>query len=562
MASSGTDSGNTIITYKIEYNKHFNRTFKQVQVGDAIEYAAKDFLTFIICGLNDEYLKKVKSQLKNKGLMLDMNGSTVSCWVTTPIDQQTEFDVKKVIYDIQASVLNLQDQLDFEELPWPEAGEIVASLQKSSAKDNNLLQFHFYRKKDQSQVMLLVYAKSCKDEINNYTGTKYIPHLISMKPFRAQALLNLGLLQATEKQFGRNFVMNADTSDLSVMVKADCNANIDAVLLFINQFDNSVIHRPVSCHLHQLNVLELPKVKNGLRNAVVSYNVFLEIDTLKSLHLFSQSEESLTESAKVIEETLVELQIPIKNAIKDVLRKEDWKEFTDSVFRNGDNNEFIISESEKNLEITGLRNQVDEVVGFINGFIDVETERINIEEQNDTSADLPIDDIERFSYLKQFYKPPEKVHLGHYSSQARQGFHLTGPAIEVQKAKEHLHHFLNTISVKTLKFNDNGYLNTDDGLQFLQDKILGDCTVLFAFPENKHSLSSQDTARSEKACSIDGTADSDKKMYRWEIGRKCKVVLMVEDDVGAEISIQIVEHKTKGKYTYGKCSKIFLSILS
>ena len=153
--------------------------------------------------------------------------------------------------------------------------------------------------------------------------------------------------------------------------------------------------------------------------------------------------------------------------------------------------------------------------------------------------------------MKQFYKPPEKVHLGHYSSQARQGFHLTGPAIEVQKAKEHLHHFLNTISVKTLKFNDNGYLNTDDdGLQFLQDKIIRDCTVLFAFTENKHSLSNQGTARSEKACSIDGTDDSDKKINRWEIGRKCKVVLMVEDDVEAEVNIQIVEHKTKGKYTY------------
>ena len=550
MASSSSGSGDTIITYKIEFTKHFPGTVKQVQAGDAIEYAAKDFLTFIFCGLNDEYLKKVKSQLKNKGRMLDMNGTTVSCWVTTPIDQQTEFDVKKVIHDIQASVLSIQDQLNFEELPWPEAEEVVSSLQKSSAKEDNLLQFHLYRNKDQSQVMLLVYAKSCKEEINNYTGTKYITHRISMKPFRAQALLNFGLLQATEKRFGRNFVMNADTSDLSVMVKADCNANIDAVLLFISQFDNSVIHRPVSCPLHQLNVLELPKVKNGLRNAVVSYNVFLEIDTLKSFHLFSQSEESLTKSAKIIEDTLVERKIPIKNAIKDVLRTEDWKEFTDSVFRNGDNNEFIISESEKNLEITGLRNQVNDVVGFINDLIDEETERINVEVQNDTSADLPIDNIERFSYLKQFYKPPEKVHLGHYSSQARQGFHLTGPAIEVQKAKEHLHHFLNTISVKTLKFNDNGYLNTDDGLQFLQDKIIRDCTVVFAFPENKHSLSNQGTARSENACSIDGTDDSDKKINRWEIGRKCKVVLMAEDDVEAEVNIQIVEHKTKGKYTY------------
>ena len=315
MASSSSGSGDTIITYKIEFTKHFPGTVKQVQAGDAIEYAAKDFLTFIFCGLNDEYLKKVKSQLKNKGRMLDMNGTTVSCWVTTPIDQQTEFDVKKVIHDIQASVLSIQDQLNFEELPWPEAEEVVSSLQKSSAKEDNLLQFHLYRNKDQSQVMLLVYAKSCKEEINNYTGTKYITHRISMKPFRAQALLNFGLLQATEKRFGCNFVMNADTSDLSVMVKADCNANIDAVLLFISQFDNSVIHRPVSCPLHQLNVLELPKVKNGLRNAVVSYNVFLEIDTLKSFHLFSQSEESLTKSAKIIEDTLVERKIPIKNAI-------------------------------------------------------------------------------------------------------------------------------------------------------------------------------------------------------------------------------------------------------
>ena len=560
MASLGTDSGNTIITYKIEYNKYFPGTVKQLQADDAIYYAAKDFLTFIFCGLNDEYLEKVKAQLKDKGLMIkDMNGTTVTCRVTTPIDQQSQLQVKNVIHDIQASVLSMQDQLDFEKLPWPESREIVNSLLKSPAKENNLLQIHLNEKVDQSQVML-VYDRSCRSEISKFTSTLLTTNNISMEPCSAKALLKLGLYETAENQVGCKFVINAVESGLSVSIKQEWySVYIDKISRYISEFDRSVYHRSIKCPVQHSSVLELSKVRNGLRNAVAPYKVCLEVDLKRDLHLFSQSEDAFTDSERIIQEILVELKILITKNIKEIQRNEKWKTFTESIEINRENNEFILFESGKDIEITGLKGQVETIIGFINGLKDVNTESINDETQKDANTtsdqnandDLPIDDIEKFSYLKRFYKPPEKVHLRHYYSQARQGFHLTGPAIEVQKAKKHLHHFLNTISVRTFKFNDNGYLNTDDGLQFLQDKIIRDCTVLFAFTENKHSLSSQGTARSEKACSIDGTDDSDKKMYRWEKGRKCKVVLMVADDVEAEVSIQIVEHKTKkGKWAY------------
>ena len=550
------------INYRIKYEELRSGTKFTHSVDFEELCAPKDFLTFIFASGNDNVRKELQSILQTKGLITDLNGSNIACRLSATFSEYQQPQINKIVDEIRKCVLSIQGELEFYQEEWTERTQsLLASIQNLEAVKRKSLFVQLYEKSEPQSpekkwAVWLVFEKSCQNEVDRYTSQftsvyevqiEFLHYVEPMSQNEGLILLNLGLCHAINEVF--QFQMEIQLTDKGLQFtfpqqEQEITRNLSQV---VKTFRSSVKRWDEKVHISQLDVLRLQKVTEGLQEALSGLQVYLGVDFQQALfQIYARAEDVARNTVRIIKENLVEQTLPVTPDRKLMLEQDGWRNLMDSVQRNGIENDFVIKQNDAVIVVTGLKENVEKVVGHIGDLThaiasqDVEMKDVN-EDATVVTEKLSVRDSNRLIYLQKFLSISDMGSL-QITVPGSQTIVLKGSKEDVKKAKQVFGNTLSSIYIKTIPFSDNGYLSIAEGQDFLK-AVENDAQVLCRVQNDEmgaQKASMNKKGDKQRAC-------HKKASFSWEVDKNCLVKLVVAkaEDLAADVIIEVMEEKVK-----------------
>ena len=553
------------INYRIKYEELRSGTKFTHSVDFGELCAPKDFLTFIFASGNDNVRRELQSSLQTNGLITDLNGSNIACSLSSTFSEYQQPQINEIVDEIRKCVLSIQGELEFYQQEWTRRTQsLLASIQNSEAVKRKSLFVQLYEKSEPQSLekewaIWLVFEKSCQNEIDRYTSqfasvyevqSEFLHHVEPMSQNEGLILLKLGLEHAISHVL--QFQMEIQLTDKGLQFtfpqqEQEITCISRKISQVVNTFKSSVTRWDEKVHISQLDVLRLHKVAEGLQEALSGLQVYLDVDFQQAFfQIYARAEDLARNTIRIIKENLVEQTLPVTPDRKLMLEQDGWRNLMDAVKRNGTENEFVIEQNDAVIVVTGLKENVEKVVGHIGDLThaiasqDVEMKEVN-EDATVVTEKLSVRDSNRLIYLQKFLSISDMGSL-QITVPGSQTIVLKGSKEDVKKAKQVFGNTLSSIHVKTIPFSDNGYLSIAEGQEFLK-AVENDAQVLCRVQNDEmgaQKASMNKKGDKQRAC-------HKKASFSWEVDKNCLVKLVVAkaEDLAADVIIEVMEEKVK-----------------